>query len=121
MKKTWLISVITQGEMFYIAYKSEQQKSNLRKIQQFIDEIDIYGIDDGVASLYGQLKAELIRYCGPKERNKLRRTTLDAIGISANDLWIASAATHYGLSVVSTDSDFLRMQTIVRFPLMSWL
>ena len=115
------ISVITQGEMFYMAHKSEQKKGNLRRTQLFINEIDIYEINGGTASLYGQFKAELIQYYGPKERNKLRRTTLDAIGISDNDLWIASTAVYNGLSVISTDSDFLRMQPALKSPLASWL
>lgn len=115
------ISIITQGEMLYMAYKSERQEGNLRRVRLFLDEIAIYGLGDGIAELYGQFKAELIQHYGPKERKKLRKTMLDSLGISDNDLWIACTALHYDLSIVSTDSDFTRMQAVMQFPLCSWL
>jgi tRNA(fMet)-specific endonuclease VapC len=43
--------------------------------------------NEAIAELYGRFKAELIRHFGSKERQKRRRTKIEAIGISDNDLW----------------------------------
>ncbi len=115
------ISVITEGEILYMAYKSEQQEDNLHRVQRFINRIGIYSISSEIADFYGQFKAELIRYYGPRERKKLRNTSLESVGISDNDLWIACTALRYDLTVVSTDRDFTRMQSVMKFPLTSWL
>jgi tRNA(fMet)-specific endonuclease VapC len=115
------ISVITEGEILYMACKSEQEKDNLRRVQKFINSISIYSISSEIAEIYGQFKAELIRYYGPKERRKLRKTKLEAVGISDNDLWIACTALCHELTVVSTDRDFARIQSVMKFSLMSWL
>lgn len=115
------ISSITQGEMFYMAYKSDWPERNLRLSQGYLADIDIYSINDEIANLYGRFKAELIRYYGPKERKKLRKTKLESVGISDNDLWIACTALYYKRTVVSTDRDFAWMQSVMKFSLTSWL
>ncbi|MEY2977203.1 MAG: hypothetical protein RLZZ435_1342, partial [Cyanobacteriota bacterium] len=63
---------------------------------------------------------ELIVHYGPKAREKRRKTKLQAIGISDNDLWIACTAIHYALIIVSQDQDFCRMQQVRNFSLESW-
>ncbi|WP_121968547.1 type II toxin-antitoxin system VapC family toxin [Leptolyngbya sp. BC1307] len=111
------ISVITQGEIFYMAYNSEQQEQNLRIAQRYLNALYVYRLNSQIAKLYGQLKAELIHYYGPKRR----KTKIEDIGISDHDLWIACTAIHYELSIVSTDRDFLRIQAVMKFPLASWV
>jgi tRNA(fMet)-specific endonuclease VapC len=81
----------------------------------------LYFIEEAIAELYGQFKAELIRHFGLKERQKRRRTKIEEIGISDNDLWIACTAIHHSLTVVSGDSDFSRMKEVQDFPIESWL
>ena len=115
------ISIITQGEVLYMAYNSERRQRNLTLFQTYLADISIYGLNDAIADLYGQFKADLIRHFGPKERQKRRRTKIEAIGISDNDLWIACTALHHDLVVVSTDSDFHRMQEVRTFSLEAWL
>ena len=115
------ISIITQGEVLYMAYNSERRQRNLTLFQAYLADISIYGLNDAISDLYGQFKADLICHFGPKERQKRRRTKIEAIGISDNDLWIACTALHHDLIVVSTDSDFPRMQEVRAFALEAWL
>lgn len=115
------ISSITAGEVFYMAYHSERQEENLRRVRAYLAGIGIFTINDGIAELYGQFKSELIRYYGPKERQKRRKVKIEAIGISDNDLWIACTAIHQRLTVISCDRDFTRMKEVRSFPLESWL
>ena len=115
------ISVITQGEVLYMAYNSEHRQQNLTLVQSYLANVGIYRLNDGIANLYGQSKADLIRHFGPKDRQKRRKTKIEALGISDNDLWIACTAMQYQLTVVSTDSDFSRMKAVMDFPLESWL
>jgi tRNA(fMet)-specific endonuclease VapC len=115
------ISIITQGELLYMAYNSEQQQQNLERVRTYLADVDLYFINEAIAEIYGQFKAELIRHFGPKERQKRRRTRIEAIGISDNDLWIACTAIHHSLIVISADSDFTRMNAVRAFPVESWL
>lgn len=115
------ISLITQGEVLYMAYNSERQQQNLTIVQTYLADIGIYQLNDAIAALYGQFKADIIRHYGPKDRQKRRKTKIESLGISDNDLWIACTALHYSLTVVSSDGDFNRMQAVRAFSLESWL
>ncbi|MGF1571059.1 MAG: PIN domain-containing protein, partial [Nodosilinea sp.] len=72
----------------------------------------IYSLNEPISELYGQFKSALIRHYGPKQRQKRRKTRIEEIGISDNDLWIACTALHYSLTVVSRDQDFPRMKQV---------
>lgn len=115
------ISVITQGEVLYMAYNSERRQQNLALVRSYLTNVGIYRLNDEIANFYGQSKADLIRHFGPKDRQKRRKTKIEALGISDNDLWIACTAMHHQLKIVSTDSDFSRMKAVMDFPLESWL
>ena len=83
-----VISVITQAELFYGAYKSGRPKYNLDKIKQmFADlKIEIQPLEEGVLNQYGKLKTKL-------EGKGLR---LDDF-----DLLIASTALSLGITLVT--------------------
>ena len=101
--------------------KSSQQEANLRFVRIFLQTIDLYPISGGVADVYGSLKGEIVENFGPKDKAKRRKFTVQDLGFSDNDLWIASTALHYNLTVVSGDSDFQRIQQVQALALESWL
>lgn len=114
-------SVIVQGELLYMVQKSSQQQANLHFVRAFLQTIDLYPINGEVANVYGSLKGEIIKHFGPKDKAKRRKFTVQDLGFSDNDLWIASTALYYNLTVVSGDSDFQRIQQIQALALESWL
>ena len=114
------ISIITAGEIYYMAHNSERREANLQRVRAYLANIGIYSLNDAISDLYGQFKSELIRYYGPKEREKRRKTKISAIGVSDHDLWIACTAIHHRLTVVSQDQDFTRMKPVRDFSLESW-
>ena len=77
-------------------------------------------MDEQTAQTYGQLKADLFDHFGPKERAARRRFTLASLGFTDNDLWIAATALQHGIIVVSSDSDFARVQEVRPLSLESW-
>jgi tRNA(fMet)-specific endonuclease VapC len=113
-------TVITAGELQFMVQNSRQRDSNSVRVTTFLRRIHVYSIDLEIATLYGEFKAELIRFYGPKEREKRKRIRLSEIGVSENDLWIAATAIRYELIVVSADRDFQRMQQVRAFGLESW-
>ena len=82
------ISLITEGEILYMAYNSEQQQRNLQIVQSYLASANIYRLNEEIADLYGQFKARIIRHFGPKDRQKRRRTKIASLGL---------ATTIYGL------------------------
>ncbi|MBA3924461.1 MAG: type II toxin-antitoxin system VapC family toxin [Nostocaceae cyanobacterium] len=114
-------SVIVRGELLYMVQKSKQKAANLKQVIAFLETVNLYPINGSVADVYGNLKGKIIQQLGPKDKAKRRKFTVQDLGFSDNDLWIASTALHYNLTVVSTDSDFIRIQKIQAFSLESWL
>lgn len=115
------ISVITRGELLFMVEKSKQQDENLEKVSEFLGAINIYRIDDAIADCYGQLKGKILKHFGPKkDKNKRNRITIQKLGFSDNDLWIASTAISYGMTLVSADNDFARIQEVRHLLLENW-
>lgn len=115
------ISVITRGELIFMAEKSQQQEENYQKVSKFVDSITLYMIDDAIADCYGKLKAQILRHFGPKDRQRRSKETIQKLGFSDNDLWIAATAIIYSMTVVSADSDFVRIQEVQHLLLKNWL
>lgn len=113
--------VIVQGELTYMMENSAHRETNVASLTEFIEDIRIYKVTEETANIYGQLKAALMRQFGPKEKSKRRKTQVTDLGFDENDLWIAAVALEHGLSVVSADSDFQRIQQVRAFSVESWL
>lgn len=114
-------SVISEGELIFMAEGSHREEENTRRVTAFLAGIRIYEIDPETAAVYGGLKAGLYTRFGPKERAKRRHTSITQLGFSDNDLWIASLAIRNGLILVSDDADFERMREVHRFDLTTWV
>jgi tRNA(fMet)-specific endonuclease VapC len=113
-------SVIVTGELVFMAWKSAQRTDNLQSIESFLQDIFIRPVDREVADIYEQLKSSLFDRFGPREKGARRRATLESIGFTENDLWIASTSIKFYLTLVSSDSDFQRMQEAWNFPMEIW-
>ncbi|MBW4455272.1 MAG: type II toxin-antitoxin system VapC family toxin [Nostoc indistinguendum CM1-VF10] len=112
---------IVQGELIDMAERSQRKETNLVLINRFLIGIYIHNVDGFTATIYGQLKAALFNQFAPKEKSKRRKTKITDLGFDENDLWIAAVALQHGLSVVSADSDFQRIQQVRTLTIESWL
>lgn len=113
--------VIVAGEMVFMGENSEYSSENLPKIKSLLQSLHIYPIDSKVAENYGQIKSKLIKKYGPKEKNKRRHFKIKQLGISDNDLWIASVAIANNLILVSQDADFDRIKEVINLQTENWL
>jgi tRNA(fMet)-specific endonuclease VapC len=105
-------SVITRGELIYGVYKSERIDENLVEIEKFLDILDVYQVDDETASIYGNLKGEIVKRFGPKDKSKRRNFKIESLGFKDNDLWISATAIQHGLVLVSADKHVQRIHGI---------
>ena len=112
---------VVQGELVFMALLSERTAENLGRLQEFLDRMDVLPIDDRVADAYGSIRAVLVAHFGPRERGRRKSVPLGKLGFSDNDVWIAAVAIARGLTVVSSDSDFLRMAEVLDLKVEDWL
>ena len=113
--------VIVQGELRYMMENSANRETNLARLTEFLEDIRLYGVTEDTATIYGQLKAGLMRQFGPKEKSKRRKTQITDLGFDENDLWIAAVGLQHGLTIVSADRDFQRIQQLRALSVESWL
>ncbi len=114
-------SAIVRGELLFMVQKSQQQAENLQAVKAFLQNLSLYPINGAVADVYGRLKGDIVNQLGPKDKAQRRKVTVQALGFSDNDLWIAATTLHYGLTLVSVDRDFQRLQLVQDFSVESWL
>ena len=89
--KEVFIPSIAIGELYYGAYKSQKQHINITRINTFVETTMILECDADTAHWYGKLKREL---------------QLKGRPIPENDIWIASLAFQYQLTLVTRDKHF---------------
>jgi len=112
---------IVCGELIFMAHKSQCRDENLRRVQEFFGDIQVYPVDEQTADIYGRLKCAILDRFGPREKAKRRKARTDKLGFSENDLWIAAIAKQHRLTVVSADGDFRRMREAADVSLETWL
>jgi tRNA(fMet)-specific endonuclease VapC len=112
---------IVQGELVYMMEKSQRREQNVQILDNFLQDILLYRIDEYTAQVYGRLKTKIFNHFAPKELNKRRKASTTSLGFGDNDLWIAAIALQHNLTLVSCDSDFQRTQLVQPFPVESWM
>lgn len=113
--------VIVQGELVFMAHKSDHPSTNEERVRQFLRGIAVLPLDRDTADRYGKLKAAVLERYGPREKVKRRRAQLRELGFQDNDLWIAALAERYELILVTSDSDFERLSHVGSFAIENWL
>jgi tRNA(fMet)-specific endonuclease VapC len=103
-----------------MAENSKYREQNLTRLDEFLADIRVYYVDEKTAKIYGQIKASLIKEFGPKQKSKRKTIKITQLGFDENDLWITSIAIRNQLTLVSADSDFPRINSIINFPLENW-
>src|ERR1041384_8223418 len=103
-------SFITRAELLYMAFNSEHRDDNMQKVSDFLAGLNLYLVDVETIEAYARLKTDLIKHFGPRAKSARRKTTIRHVGFDDNDLWIAAIALRHDLTVVTSDSDFTRMQ-----------
>jgi len=113
--------VIVQGELVFMAHRSDHPSANEARVHQFLRGIEVLPLDADTADSYGRLKAAVIERFGPKENARRRRKPLAQLGFQENDLWIAAIAQRHGLTLVTADRDFARLSRLGDIAVENWL
>ncbi|BAY17759.1 PilT protein domain protein [Anabaenopsis circularis NIES-21] len=91
------IPSIVIGELSYGARKSGRSPQNLARVDEFVANNTVLGCDVETARQYGEIK------------NKLR---LKGHPLPENDIWIASVALQYQLTLVTRDAHFQQVENL---------
>jgi tRNA(fMet)-specific endonuclease VapC len=90
-----LMSVITYGELYYGASKSDQRAKAMTELNTTVRAIPVENLTSMVAEAYGTIRAAL------EEQGHV---------IGNNDMWIAAHALSLGVTLASNnDREFLRV------------
>lgn len=103
-------TTIVAGELAYMALKSAYPSENMLKVQRFLEDIVVYPVTRECAPKYGEVKDRVVKCLGPKQKSKRYKISIERLGFSDNDLWIAAVARTYDLTVISGDRDFQRLR-----------
>jgi tRNA(fMet)-specific endonuclease VapC len=113
-------SLIVCSELIYGAYISKLVSENMKRVEELIKLIKIYGISMDTVYTYARLKSSILDCFGPKDNRKRRNTKIESLGFKDNDLWIAATAIQHGLILVSADSDLLNLNEIQGLKVENW-
>jgi tRNA(fMet)-specific endonuclease VapC len=91
------IPAVALGELFFGPAKSGRPDENTAKVERFAAGRAIVSCDLDVAREYGRLKQRL------KERGR---------PLPENDIWIAAAAKHHGMVLVTRDRHFQEVEDL---------
>jgi len=119
--ETLVVCPIVSGELVFMVEQSARRDVNAASLARLLGLLASFDITAGVASEYGVLKAALIAKFGPRDRRRRAAWALRDIGVSDNDLWLASVARHFELTIVSSDGDFDRIAEVADLERESWL
>ena len=93
------IPAVVIGELFFGAFKSERPKANSARIENFAASNTVLACDIGTSREYGRIKNILHKKGCP---------------IPENDIWIAALAMEHGLTLVSRDEHFKKIDKLKR-------
>lgn len=97
-----LVPVVACGELYFGAANSSREKENKEKLEGFLEECEVVGVDLDTARVFGKVRAQLKRAGNP---------------IPANDMWIASIALQHGIPLLSKDAHF---DTVAGLEVVRW-
>ena len=83
------MSVVTYGELYHGAMKSQQREIALQKLAQLTDFIPVLAMAESVGEHYGNIRSHLERAGTP---------------IGNNDLWIAAHTLDLGITLVTNNT-----------------
>ena len=92
------VSVITIGELYYGAKKSNQTPKRESEIEQLEEMVTILNITGPTAKIYGQVKDQLRAKGKP---------------IPENDIWIAATVMEHQLTLLTKDKHFENVEGLV--------
>lgn len=92
------IPAIALGELFFGAAKSGRLSENAAKVERFAADRAIVPCDLDIAREYGRLKQQLKQKGRP---------------LLENDIWIAAAASHHQMTLVTRDHHFREIENLV--------
>ena len=95
---TYFIPVVVLGELYFGAYKSQRQESNIKLINEFLSECKILNTDETTSKYYGEIKCQLIAIGKP---------------IPENDIWIAALAKQHNCILITNDIHFENIQDLI--------
>jgi tRNA(fMet)-specific endonuclease VapC len=98
------LSVVSVAELYEGVFMASDPELAERTIRDFLSEVSVLGLDEGVCKVFGRERARLRKLGTP---------------LSDLDLLIASTALYHGLALVTADKAFERVEGLQIMPLVA--
>jgi tRNA(fMet)-specific endonuclease VapC len=96
------VSYASIAEIESIAFQSNWSNRKIKRLESFLEEVQIIEIDDTLLKTYVNIDA----FSQRKHQNFREYAFQTPRNMGKNDLWIASTASLLNLTLITTDADF---------------
>lgn len=92
------LSIISVAELYEGVFRASDPDAAERGLKDFLSEVSVLGLDEEISRIFGRERARLRQLGTP---------------MSDLDLLIASTALHYGLTLLTSDRAFDRVENLI--------
>jgi tRNA(fMet)-specific endonuclease VapC len=101
------VSYASIAEIESIAFQSNWSNRKIKRLESFLEEVQIIEIDDTLLKTYVNIDA----FSQRKHQNFTEYAFSTPRNMGKNDLWIASTASLLNLTLITTDGDFDHLES----------
>ena len=91
------MAIISVAELYEGVFRSADPAGNEDRLKDFLSEVTVVGVDEDICKVFGAEMARLRRAGTP---------------IGNMDLLIAATALYHGLTLLTSDTDFRRVESL---------
>ena len=111
-KNETYVSFASVAEILSLSLKLGWQDKKISRLSEFLSKLEIISVSGEVEDKLMQNYALIDAYSQGKLKNLPLPTTMSARNMGKNDIWIAATASSIEATLLTTDNDFVHLDTV---------